>query len=361
MNYVTIKKLLILSCAICAAGFADQTTDENSVPYTIQQPGLPEGYNAPASIDVKGKWDFFTSAQFIYWQPSETYLSPAWKPSVGFINPNTFVEMDFKFHPGFKAGAGMIFPRDDWSLYAEYTWMRIHDQVTGEQIFVQNVSDNLYPSWLVFDHWGRTQFEKAVGNWHHNTNIIDLQLARSMYAGTALSLKPYLGLRGTIMPQRYQVDYHYRAALHPFPVILKAKQKTWAIGPKLGIDIQYMFGNFYKLTGGAFFALLQQHHRMHMNQRSDQGVTTYYNMKDKYNNFSGNPGLYLGLGTGMYIYNGNAHVDVTATYDFQVFYNYNMMRNFYGHEFAAINHARIIIDYGSLYYQGLTLAARVDF
>jgi hypothetical protein len=69
--------------------------------------------------------------------------------------------------------------------------------------------------------------------------------------------------------------------------------------------------------------------------------------------------LELGFGWGSYFDNNNWHIDLSAGYALQVFFDQNMFRHF-----ETGNHrttAYSSLPHGNLYVQGLTATARLDF
>jgi hypothetical protein len=66
----------------------------------------------------------------------------------------------------------------------------------------------------------------------------------------------------------------------------------------------------------------------------------------------------MGFGWGRYFDNNNWHFDLSAAYDWQVFFNQNMLHSFSSsYEMIAKN----TTVNGNLYVQGCTITARLDF
>ncbi len=65
----------------------------------------------------------------------------------------------------------------------------------------------------------------------------------------------------------------------------------------------------------------------------------------------------LGLGWGTYFDNNNWHIDFSATYGFQIFWDQNMFRNFE----SSVAPAKSFAPNGNLYVHGVTLNADFDF
>lgn len=64
----------------------------------------------------------------------------------------------------------------------------------------------------------------------------------------------------------------------------------------------------------------------------------------------------LGIGWGSYLGCQDYHLDILATYDFQVFWNQNMMVQLADDVFIRTGHAA-----ANLYLQGLTVRTQFDF
>ena len=63
-----------------------------------------------------------------------------------------------------------------------------------------------------------------------------------------------------------------------------------------------------------------------------------------------------GFGWGMYLCDQQYHIDLSATYEFQVYWNQNMI-NWYSASLIGLNGT----SPGNLYFQGLTVNATFDF
>ncbi len=101
---------------------------EQGRPLSKENSRYPQAYNAPARTDIKGHWDWFVTASYIYWHVGQEGMDIATSASVAAVvdlakNSQTFFQ-DFDYESGFKVGLGMNLPIDDWVLYAEYT--RLH-------------------------------------------------------------------------------------------------------------------------------------------------------------------------------------------------------------------------------------------
>ena len=71
--------------------------------------------------------------------------------------------------------------------------------------------------------------------------------------------------------------------------------------------------------------------------------------------------LEMGIGWGSYFDNNNWHVDLSAGYNFQVFFDQNAFRRFYQSGTGTTVDALSFLPNGNLYLQGLTATLKVDF
>ncbi len=108
----------------------------------LQAPQQPMNcaYNAPAEVNIgmQGDIDFFAAGSFLYWQASQDNMAVGLTTNVPInvgvgvaLEPTiqgSFIDMNFKYQPGFKVGLGMNLQMDDWDGYVEYT--RVHGDHT---------------------------------------------------------------------------------------------------------------------------------------------------------------------------------------------------------------------------------------
>lgn len=146
----------------------------------------PKVMNGPA---------FFLTADFIYWktvQEGSVYSinsKSAGSATDRFANtPQKQVRsVGFDWSPGFKVGAGLAFSHGDWDLFAQYTWLRPDntDRTTTEiWTFPTPNTSVLVPM-------------QVEGKWKLDFNVIDLELGRHFYLNRFLTLRPFIGLKGT--------------------------------------------------------------------------------------------------------------------------------------------------------------------
>jgi hypothetical protein len=339
--------------------FADTNADNKMV----------GSYNSPARIDVSGKWDFNISGSFIYWYAKENGLMVAaledmhHRPYV-----LTYADMGFKYKPGFKVAVGMNTGNyDNWVINLEYTWL--HASYTGSMSIPEIWYYAMRPNFLSYaiDYYNAPShgysFLNSNGIWRNAFDIIDLNLARPFYSGEKLTLSPSFGLRGGILNQYYDGTYvatdldntDLRYNLYSY-----SSQKTWIIGPRVGIVLDWLLGKGVRVTGNTFGSLCYQHFKNYFADFAPSGKCSTNSLTQS--QVTPNWQIAAGLGYGTYFANQKWHFDLAATYDFQIFWNQNKMTEMVSDQttiyapffFNATKPADLILH-------GLTITARFDF
>jgi hypothetical protein len=350
---------------------------------TPQKP-MVSAYNAPAEINIgmQGDRDVFGSASFLYWQPSLDNMSFAAAstvdPSIYSFNTNgvlgaSFVEIDFKYQPGFKVGLGLTLQTDNWDTYSEYT--RVHGKHTASSNGLFN-SPSLYPTLAPPDIVPPvlTQiflFNNAAVSYRNNLDFVDVETGRKYYVGNSLIFRSGFGLRGAWILQNFHASYSTPGAVvsvssRPVTVVANvdvyARTHSWGVGPRTGLTMDWLLGYGFRFFGSGYTDLLYSKYKI---QYKLTGLalapavalseTAYATTYQKTSGLRTHLDLEMGFGWGSYFDNNNWHVDFSAAYGFQAFFNQNMFPTYNAP--AVINTATP----GDLYVQGLTLTARLDF
>jgi hypothetical protein len=332
------KKAFILPLALALAtavvGFSEgeqvQSYDQG---HAIKEKQIPSAYNHPARIDVNDSWDVFITGSFIYWQGIEGGLDLGhyYYTSQTAENPGAVVEMNFKYKPGFKVALGTNLGHDNWILSAEYTWLHFSDTKSYAD-YLDTI--NIAEGWNYDD-----SCYLLYAKWKFRYDMIDLEMARPYYLGTCLVFKPFVALRGGWIKQFYnwygatvavseETDY----GLSTLPTaydFANNLQKTWLVGPRVGVNCDWIFFDDFRLIGNAAAALFYQN----FNLTSDVGYyvedTKYYGriLTDKNGQLTPNVEGALGLGWGSYFGSNNGwHFDLSLLYEVHYFWNQNKMR-----------------------------------
>jgi Legionella pneumophila major outer membrane protein precursor len=331
--------------------------------YELCSNNMMGAYNAPARIDVCGSWDFFVDVSFIYWHASEEALEPTLSDS----SPNglpivngQITQMDFKYEPGFKVGIGYnLSCHDDWQFYVGYT--RLH--------FDQSVSTTSPALGVLYPLQSHPAFSSAFDitfareSWNVDIDLIDFEMARPHYVGTMLVFRPFIGLRAQWIDQKLNTRYSGvtgipGSTLQDVNFRVLQDSKTWAVGPRVGLDSNWLLGCGFRLIGNIAGSIVYTKYTT-LNYKEKNLITDadIINVGEEQNVLRAILEFQSGLGYGLYFCNNAYHFDISATYDFHHFWNQNAYRNFV----SAVAVGKSFSNYANLYLHGLTLTVRFDF
>lgn len=340
------------------------------------------GYNAPARVDVRGSWSLFTTGSFVFWQLSQDNMEVAFADNLSNTAYTTnnqiqgnLVQMDFDYKPGFKVGLGVNFDHDDWDAFAEYT--RIHTSNSTSTNGVSLASGAPAP---LLPTWGHpyviqtNAYNTAFEHWHCNLDTINLDMGRVYYVGTQLTFRPFFGGRSALITQNVHVNYvntGFANAAGTFvevPGVMDVYQRnqSWSIGPRAGVNTNWMVGQGIRFFGNANADILYTKYKLQnkttfIATNTVGSFTTGQNLfqisKERTIALRTHMELELGLGWGSYFDNNNWHIDLSAAYGFQVFFDQNMLSTFLNSSMPG----RVLQPHGNLYAQGLTATVRFDF
>ncbi len=344
---------------------------------------MASGYNAPARIDVRGSWDIFAEGSFIYWQLSQDNMELAFSnttPNSAYVGTTlpqlqgNLVQMDFDYKPGFKIGFGANSCHDDWDSYAEY--IRIYTSNTmstnGSVVSGTTTPSPILPTWGNPFVFPSNAYNSASESWDCNLNFVNWDLARSYYVGQQLTFRPFFGARGAWITQNVHVQYVN--SLYPQAgtsveflgtMDIYQRNRSWAVGPRIGVETNWMLGQGIRFFGNANGDILYTKYKIQnkTNFLSNDpafppiGSNSFFISKETPGTVRTHAELEAGLGWGSYFDNNNWHIDLSAAYSFQVFFDQNMLSLFPDSAMPA----RTIQSAGNLYAQGLTTTARLDF
>lgn len=324
------------------------------------------GFNAPVSLQGCSCFEYYTKAAFIFWQPLEEGLTFATKsdnlPTDSFVGPllgTKVVDIDFNYKPGFKVGVGLRSGHDNWDVYFQYTWF--HLTKSQKEVEPKNGRLLFYP-WFNDQNvqQGNTFLAtKMKAFWELDMDFLDLELSRSYYVGRKLTFRPFIGARGSWINQSMEIDAN---VLNIGLRKSKIKSDSWALGARGGLDTNWIIKRGFRTFGNFATSLLYtNYHKLMKNEdaiNSSIFGKTFLHATNKFNYLRTNLEFTLGFGWGTYFSNYSNHFDLAIGYDFNVYFNQNMLR-FYSDEFAS----EIGIEHpaSNLYTHGLNVAMQVDF
>lgn len=313
--------------------------------------------------------DLFITADFIWWKATQEGTQYAFNGFKTDSNvANAFVpaskgktkNVAHDWAPGFKVGLGLNMGHDGWDIYAQYTWLRpsnsnsISSSDPNNEIIGQYFAN---PGIFSIFIGG----ERASANWDLDFNVIDLELGRNFYLSQFLTMRPFIGLKGTWQSQ----DYKWRFTSADFtlatgvdatgPYRVHQDLDVWGIGVRGGFNIAWYMSKNWSIYGDlAWTALWSDYYELKRRDVLDDSTTntsvttvnvdndTFYSVK-----YVGE--LELGLRWETWFYDDNYHFSIQAGWEQQVWINWS--------------HFVEILDevWNDLNFHGLNLKFRFDF
>ena len=273
-----LGKILPLLGALCATAFSSafastgsssygSAMDSNNASSGSYQRGTFREITPAAGPRVAHGADVFVTANFIWWNAKQEGLKFATSavPASSHATKGVIEEIKGSWEPGFKVGLGLNLSHDGWDLYTQYTWLNANrDQSISAG---SNVIGSTFQI-LASD----ATITKASGTWDLHFNVIDLELGRNFYLSQFLTMRPFVGVKGTWQDQNTQIQYdgsgfHSGAStISSGPYTIKNQDKSWGLGARAGLNFAYymgknwsVFGNLAWTTLWADYEKLQRH------------------------------------------------------------------------------------------------------
>jgi hypothetical protein len=335
--------------------------------YGLSQDKYPAAYNAPARLEVQTSWDLFLTGSFLYWYAAQdnmdlafaTTYTTAFLPGID----SKILTQKFEFKPAFKVGLGIDYNFDHWVSDLEYTWFR--SNTTTDAMTVPGDSRGGTPVWGMNDWFynfaGNQYASGFTSKWNLKIDLLDGTMSRPYYQSRKIVILPYGGMRMAWIRQNLHIkanlDLNYSTI--PNAVVSHTHSNSWGIGPRAGFQGHWMLGWGFRLEGDVAGSLLYTRYTSVSHSEDDPTVANsiYYSAKmDEFSAVRPMADMSLGLGWGSYFDRQNYHFDLLATYDFNVMWGQNVLRQVVNSYVMGVT-----AQPGDLHLQGLTLTTRLDF
>lgn len=358
-----INKFLFVAASLFALATANAYEDPckpepccPEPPPCCEIPGCPTtpAYNQSASIDVCGAWDFFATATFLWIQPIQEQMDPAYTE---YGSQTTYKDIlhkfDFDGKAAFKVGLGWNYEYDKWDTFIQYT--RINTGMTTTVKLTSTGSPTLYGTFLTQSLPDYGTLREVKQKWDLDFNIFDLELGRPYYNGTKLTFRAHYGIKAGWIDQKINATHKDTTA--NTLVTGDFESKSWLVGPRAGIQTNWMLGEGFRLFGNAAASLFyQKFHKLEKTEPYYYNDTQWYDARQRPSSgfINANLEALLGVGYGTYFSRNNWHFDMIVGYEAQLFFNQNMIR-------YLVEAYADLIKPGNLAFHGLNVSVRFDF
>lgn len=244
-----------------------------------------------------GRWSFISDT--IYWtacQGGLTYGSESFYHTLGTTTTGADTEYHTKKkHPhrrwdlGWRLGIGYDFPCDCWNASLIWTYFdtdchgRHEEDFTGNQWFTPAFTSIPFGGTGNTLLGGRTTpgaIESAKSQWKLCFNLLDLEIGREFCANSCLTVRPFLGIRGASINDKFRAKYTAVPFVTGTSTVVTVdaidhvhlRNNFEGAGVRGGLDTSYDLGCGLSIYGGVAAALL--YGETEIKSREIQDVTT---------------------------------------------------------------------------------------
>jgi hypothetical protein len=290
-------------------------------------------------------------ADALYWKASEDGLTFSYEgaaPGDDITRRNT----QSAFEAGFRIGLGYRIPHDRWEVKACITQLRDYTQ------WEKNAED-IHPSFGLPAPFSYTYGEMNE-SWHLKYTLLDLEVARCTPVGKAFGVNPFFGLRSARIDQLVHLKFAEPQDTSP-PLKAEGKNDYHAyIGPRLGIELEWLLARYLALFTRASGSFLFGHFDVDMKVFVDAfpEYTLFSNEKHP-SGFSPNLEFAGGMKGTIPLYHKQAFLTLGVNYEFSEWFFQNALPTVFTASssclWSGIGRRRI------LSLQGVTFLTRLDF
>lgn len=243
-----------------------------------------------------GRWSF--DADLLYWTACEgglTYGSETESEACG--NPTSSDLFTKKKHPhtrwdlGWRLGIGYQFPCECWD--ATLIWTHFDTDAHGHHNEDPTTTHFFTPAWNSIPGDGDVDgdllggfapthdfpVDEADGHWKLRLNLLDLEIGREVCVNSCLTLRPFIGVRGASISEKYNISYDVIPLVETTTTTnvsdhVRLKNDFDGAGVRGGLDTNYDLGCGLSIYGGVAASLLYGETEIKTREDLEIAVTT---------------------------------------------------------------------------------------
>jgi hypothetical protein len=342
---------------------------ENRVSALEQRKGSNGMINPPARPEVKDGYNFFVTADLLYWNyhvDGVPYCIESRSTAGNRIVDGTVENAHFDWDWGFKVGLGYNMAHDGWDVYLN--WTRFHPEKSrrAESAPSGGAMGTLFTTQVAPDGTGSVAAPEVVNHadvsYRMRMDLVDLELGREFFVSKHLTLRPFVGLRYARIDQKLDVDYkggETLGATRKWEIDLK--NNFWGLGLRTGLNSQWGFGGGWSIYGDIGISLLYGVFHID-NDQEDEPVlsglgTDVIDVGNSWRTTKAVTDLALGLRWD-HLFDGDRYaIGIQAGWEHHMFFEQNQMMRFVDDVYMG----QFVANQGDLSTQGWTLEVRFDF
>jgi hypothetical protein len=299
--------------------------------------------------------DYFSLwGSLIYWQPRQAYMDVALESCCPDVinnccgsswNGSKRVSMEPGYKPGFKVGAA--FTHKDWGSFLDFTFYEFKD----------SLSRTVHKDGFLFARWIQPGIvtDNAVNHLHTSWKLRmytwNAGMGKKFPWGRHLNLQPHFGVSVAHIDQSFKGNFSLIDPINLLKVFNKSD--SWGVGPRAGVAWDWKWTRRWGIVGNVAAELLYTHYDLDLHQWSPTDSTLFIRISDDIEALRAEFEMYAGLDY-RFLISKHAQMHFIAGYDFQLWWNQNMIRWNNDTSYQAIPE-------GNLYLQGFRFTLGIDF
>jgi len=293
----------------------------------------------------------YFNAEALFWQSNMGSLSfGVESDSTTSVQNGHCKSPSFDWKWGYRLGIGYQIPHDRWDLFANYTYLygHAHGHANAKAVF---------PTWAT-NFAGTSPFyaASATADWNMHLNMADLELGRNCFPSKWLSLRPFVGLRGGTIDQKYLVAYNGGTIAPLGSDQVQLNTDFWGVGLRMGVNTLWGLGKGLSIYGNGSTSLLSGHFTVHEREKLIWQELQKMNLESQVSNVVVEADVALGLQWDYLFSKERYHIGLKMGWEFDVYFNQNQLFHF-----TSTNPASFQTQSDDLSFQGLTVGLRFDF
>lgn len=335
---------------------------------TPKEPETSPGFN---NIDDRGG---FISGDYLLWVPHQDDLFYAVNQVTDTDSSVAKTKNKYKQpHFGWSSGGRLSiggYTSDSWDV-----------GLTGMYIFADAKSSSHVPTGAtgkIIPDFNTNLLSNAASKSNADNKLnfatLDLSFGREFFLTKKFAIHPLIGLRSFAMWQQFHVRYLSTFTGTPPAVTanahFKAKNTTYGIGPRAGIDLKFYMSEGWAFLGGVSGALLWGHYRVsqRFDGRESNGtafVPSIIKTTEKNTSLRTNLDAYFGLGYDVWFNCDSNRFYIAFLFEASEWFAMNQFNDNFSTTPATGSTANITIAglrrHGDLGFIGGTLHLQIDF
>lgn len=223
---------------------------------------------------------------------------------------------------------------------------------------------------------GANPVDFASSHWKLRLNLIDAEIGRSFCVNSCLSIRPYIGVRGAIIDQKYDLEYDAITTISGTDVAspideFQLKSDFEGAGIRIGTDVDYNLGCGVSLFGDLAASLLWGESEVKTKEAYQFGTTpgtTEFTFQEQRDRDCGSRAITdASLGLRWQQSCCNKLITLEFAWEHHFFFNNNDFEKFTNFDAQTSSVAAIATDrypqtiHGDLSVQGFVFSAKVEF